>query len=142
MRTSRIALFVCGAMATQLMLGCHRDDSDDTPMPLGVEVPSALDHPSELVGIWQEAKGKQTIDIKADGTCEMTNQVSMGAPGATTSSEQKIPAKWGTKDDKFYFAEIRNSLPLSYDWKLQGGKLTLSNNGSKLSYTQVKEEKK
>jgi len=143
-RFSYVAI-VGGLLTTQFILGCQPAvEEDNTGVPGVVNVPSSMDRPSELVGKWQESKGKQSIELSADGSCQMLNTISMGAPGATTSSKITISCKWGTKDGKFYFAEMKDSPPLSYDWESKNGKLLLSNNGSKLTYTQAinKEEKK
>lgn len=131
-----------GLLATQLMLGCHNDDSEEAVVnPMKVEVPSNLEQPANLVGNWQEAKGKQTVQMNADGTCEMITKVVLGndvTKGEAKGFDSKTPAKWGTKGDKFYFTEMQNSPSLAYDWKLEGGRLILSVSGTEMIYTRTK----
>lgn len=104
-----------------------------------------MEHPATLVGKWKESKGKQTIQLKADGSCEIISQISIGADvtrGASQAFEQKIPSKWGTKDKTFYFYEVKDSPPLSYDWVMAGDKFILNANGSKLTYSPIKDKPK
>lgn len=138
----RLALAI---LASQLLLGCRQVEKDEFPLVPTVSVPTRLEHPDALAGKWLEAKGKQTVQLNGDGSCLIVSKVSIGADvtkGAAQSFDQKIDAKWGVKETTFYFTEIKGSGPLSYDWVLASGKLLLSNGGSKLSYSQIKEKPK
>lgn len=131
-----------GLLATQLMLGCHNDDSEEAVVtPMKVEVPSNLEQPANLVGNWQEAKGKQTIQLNADGACEIIAKVVLGSnvtKGEAKGFDSKTAAKWGTRGGKFYFTDMQNSTPLVYDWEMKGEKLKLSVSGTELIYTRTK----
>jgi hypothetical protein len=132
-------------LATQLLLGCQPGEKDELVNVPTVSVPTGLDHPAVLVGKWQEAKGKQTVELNADGTGEIISKVSIGASvthGAAQSFDQKVSTKWGTKEKSFYFSELKGSPPLSYDWSVVGGKILLTNAGSKLTYTKIEEKPK
>ena len=133
-------------MATQLLLGCQKSEEDlGVAGPRKVDVPASLDHPTELQGNWQEVKGKQTILLNADGSCEIKQNVSISAEethGAAKSFATKVACKWGTKDGKFYFTDIAGSVPLSYDFKITGDKVDMDAPGSKLSYTRIVDKKK
>ncbi len=138
----RLALAI---LASQLLLGCRQVEKDDGPLVQTVSVPTGLEHPDVLAGKWREAKGKQTVQLNGDGSCMIMAKISIGADvtkGAAQSFDQNIGAKWGVKEKTFYFTDIKGSGPLSYDWVLSGGKLLLSNGGSKLSYSQIKEKPK
>jgi uncharacterized protein (DUF2147 family) len=142
---TRIPYFVAGALATQLVLGCQSGEQEDLQAVPAVTVPTDLDHPSQLVGKWQEAKGQQVVQLNADGSGEFLQKVSLGANvtrGAAQNFDQKTSTKWGVKNKAFYFAEIKGSGPLTYDWTMSGNKLMLSNSGSKLVYTKVEEKPK
>ena len=135
-----------GALTTQLMLGCHpAEEKDTTPGIATITIPSGLEQPGPLVGKWQEAKGKQTVQLNKDGTCEIISKVTISAAatkGAARSFDQATSAKWGVKDKEFYF-DVKDSLPLKYEWSenSSGDKFTLSNSGSKLTYTKLSEKK-
>lgn len=142
---TRISYFLVGALATQLMLGCQAGEKEDLSQVRKVNVPSAMEHPPTLVGKWKEAKGKQTVLLNADGSCEIVSQISIGADvtrGASQAFAQKIPSKWGIKDKTFYFYEVKDSPPLSYDWVMAGDKLILNTNGTKLTYSPIKDKPK
>lgn len=142
--TTRISI-IAGVLATQLMLGCQAGEKEELVTIPTVNVPSDMDRPAELVGNWQEAKGKQSVLLNADGSGEIVTKVSLGADvtkGAPQSFDQKVATKWGVKDKTFYFSEIKGSPALSYDWSMSGGKLLLNNNGSKLTYTKIEEKAK
>ena len=70
---SRFGYFFASAVATQFLLGCQPGEKQEelTALP-AVSVPAELEHPAELVGNWQEAKGKQTVQLNADGSGEFT----------------------------------------------------------------------
>ena len=143
---SRFGYFFASAVATQFLLGCQPGEKEEelTALP-AVSVPAELEHPAELVGNWQEAKGKQTVQLNADGTGEFTSKITLGADvtkGAPQSFDQKTSTKWGVKDKTFYFTEIKGSGPLKYDWEMSDGKIKLSNSGSKLSYSRVADKTK
>lgn len=142
--TTRISI-IAGVLATQLMFGCQAGEKEELVTIPTVNVPSDMDRPAELVGNWQEAKGKQSVLLNADGSGEIVTKVSLGAEvtkGAPQSFDQKVATKWGVKDKTFYFSEIKGSPALSYDWSMSGGKLLLNNNGSKLTYTKIEEKAK
>ncbi len=143
---SRFGCIVASAVATQVLLGCQPGEKQEELSALpALSVPAKLEHPAELVGNWQEAKGKQTVQLNADGTGEFTSKITLGADvtrGAPQSFDQKTSTNWGVKDKTFYFAEIKGSGPLKYDWEMSGGKFKLSNSGSKLSYSRVADKPK
>ncbi len=145
MASIRVSRVVIGILATQLVLGCQKPEEDGLGVAKGPTVPASLDHPADMAGSWQEAKGKQIVDLNTDGSCVIHQKVSLGAEvtkGAALDSMQKIPCKWGTKDGKFYFTDINGSPPLSYEYKLEGDKISMSGPGTKLTYSRVVEKKK
>lgn len=141
---ARLGYILASALATQLMLGCQPGEKEDNgPTAPTVSVPTDLEHPQALVGNWQEAKGKQTVQLNADGTGEIISKITIGADvtrGASQGFDKKLAMKWGVKEESFYFTEMKNSPPLSYDLKIVEGKFLLSNNGSKLTYSRLGEK--
>jgi hypothetical protein len=137
---ARATYLLVGTLATQLMLGCQAGDKDEVLTVPTATVPSGLDHPSQMVGNWQEAKGKQTVQLNADGSGEIVTKVSIGAnvtKGAPQNFDQKVQMKWGVKDKSFYFTDIKGSPPLNYDWTMANGNIVLTNSGSKLTYSRI-----
>ncbi len=77
------------------------------------------------------------MKLDKDGALTLKTKVTIGAAntqGRTMDTE--MAGKWGVSGEDLYYYGLKNSDPIRYKWKLEGGKLILDSGGRvKLAYS-------
>ena len=133
MRTTCIVAIGCA-----VLFGCASNaDEEAGAAPATIQVPGNLTNAKELVGSWRADVSKQQMKLDKDGVLTLKTKVTIGAAntqGRTMDTE--MVGKWGVSGEDLYYYGLKNSDPIRYKWKLEGGKLILDSGGRvKLAYS-------